>query len=294
MANAAPSSPTPPPPPSRRPLDAHERLIIALASCALAALAVAIFTLPAPGDAVSSAAPAVALTSRESLADSAARADSTRALLARERADSLLEDSLRVAAIARARADSMQAAARMKKAKVVAPSAAKPVAAKPSPAKVEPVKPTRSRVSECEARVIAEVWSDAFAPCSADASRGVALAQRRVAAMYLSGRGTARDEAQATHWFSEAANGGDVESMYQFAVSLEKGRGIKKDQAGALRWYTRAGDGGNAAAQYALGQAYEKGRLTADKNKGVALEWYRKAAAQLYGDAQNKVRELTK
>ena len=112
--------------------------------------------------------------------------------------------------------------------------------------------------------------------------------------MYLEGNGTGRSDQQATKWFTDAANNGDVESMYQFALSLERGRGIKKDQSAALRWYTRAGDGGHAAAQYALGQAYERGRLSAPKDKRQALEWYRKAAAQNYGDATTKVRDLSR
>ena len=48
------------------------------------------------------------------------------------------------------------------------------------------------------------------------------------------------------------------------------------------------------AAQYALGQAYERGRLSAPKDKRPALEWYRKAAEQNYGDAADKVRDLSR
>lgn len=293
MAPVVPSSSSPPPPPTRRVLDAHERLVVALVGVAVVALGVALFTLPAPGDQRVAAVPTIAVAMRDSAAERAAAADAARAndeRVAVMRADSLRTDSLRRIA----RADSIKAAKLKAKSTVVA-KVEKPAVA---PAKATPKPPatksTRARTSECEARVAAEVWSDAFAPCNDEAARGVTLAQRRVAVMYLNGRGVARDESQATHWFSEAANGGDVESMYQFAVSLEKGRGIKKDQSSALRWYTRAGDGGNAAAQYAVAQAYEKGRLGADKNRSQALEWYRKAAAQDYGDAHNKVRELTK
>ena len=58
--------------------------------------------------------------------------------------------------------------------------------------------------------------------------------------------------------------------------------------------YQSAADKGNAAAQYALGQVYEHGHLDLKKDKAQALTWYQKAAAQGFGDAAKKVRDLSK
>lgn len=157
-----------------------------------------------------------------------------------------------------------------------------------------PTKPIRRRESLCEQQVTAEAWNDAFASCTSEAQNGNVPAQRKLATMYLDGRGTGRDESRAARWFADAAAGGDEESMYQLAVSYERGRGIKKDRDAALRFYTQAADGGHAAAEYALGEAYERGRLGVAKNKGTALDWYRKAAAQNFRDAADKVRGLSR
>lgn len=294
VGSAAPSSSPPPPPPSRRALDAHEKVIIGVAAVSLVVIAVAILTLPAPDAMATRAAPMIA---DAAVPPTAPRPDSLR------RADS------RSDSVATAIASSPKAAVDEKPA-VTKPVAAKPVVvpalsrpkAPPPAAKKAVTPPTapgkataaRRRGSLCDEHVTAEAWNDAFEACTAEASQGRAIAQRRLAMLYLEGLGTGRNETFATKFFTDAANNGDVESMFQFAVSLERGRGIKKDQSAALRWYTRAGDGGHAAAQYALGQAYERGRLSASKDKRQALEWYRKAAEQHFGDAANKVRDLSR
>ncbi len=170
----------------------------------------------------------------------------------------------------------------------------KPTAKVVAKVATKPPTPVRGRVSLCEQYVTAEAWHDAFASCTDEAQNGNVPAQRRLAMMYLDGRGTGRDESRAARWFTDAATAGDVESMYQLAVSYERGRGIKKDRDAALRFYTQAADGGYAAAQYAVGEAYEHGRLGASRNKSTAIEWYRKAAAQNFRDAADKVRGLSR
>ena len=180
--------------------------------------------------------------------------------------------------------------------KAVAPKAAAPKTASgtlaPTTSKPRP-KAVTKRGSACEQFVTAASWDEAFPACATEARAGNALAGRRLATMYLEGHGTSRNEQDATQWYMQAADNGDVEAMYQYGVSLERGRGVKKDQSAALRWYTRAGDVGLAAAQYALGQAYEHGRLNAPKSRSLALDWYRKAAAQNFSDAASKVRDLS-
>ncbi|MEQ1691727.1 MAG: hypothetical protein ABMA00_10595 [Gemmatimonas sp.] len=283
-ASPAPPSQPPTPPPSRRVLDAHEKVIIGSAVVGLLLTAVAVLTLPAPDASESRVAPMVTVVQTPVLAP---RVDSTPTMSSPTTAKA---DSNTTLAVSKSKPP-------VAKVPAVKPPAVKP---KPIPVKVvtKPVaeKPAnaRRRGSLCEEHVTAQAWNDAFEACTAEASSGKPLAQRRLALMYLAGSGTGRSDQQATKWFTDAANNGDVESMYQFALSLERGRGIKKDQSAALRWYTRAGDGGHAAAQYALGQAYERGRLSAPKDKRQALDWYRKAEAQNYGDAATKVRELSR
>lgn len=295
-----PSSPANSPPPSRRAFAPHEKLVIGGVVVGLLLTATAILTLPAPGDGRSVDLPAVAAI------DTVAPVVPTASTRANEPAP------VSVAAVV----DTTPVASRASAATPAPPVAdkrgattppAKPTLTKstalvappttpPKKAAIKPVvkAPAKSREPSCAQLVAASSWNDAFLTCTAEAEKGVATAQRRLAELYVEGHGTGRNESAATKWYGDAANQGDVEAMFQFALSLEKGRGTKKDQSAALRWYTRAGDGGNAAAQYVLGQAYERGRLTAGKNKATALTWYRKAADQNFSDAANKVRELSR
>jgi TPR repeat protein len=268
-------------------------VIIGVTAASLVVITVALLTLPAPDALATRAAPMVADASSPAITP---------------RADSLMRVDSLASASAPTSTPPVKPTAIEKPAApkpVVVPALSRPKAPLPvkkavtppvTKAPAAPVKATaaRRRGSLCDEHVTAEAWNDAFEACTAEASQGRAIAQRRLANLYLEGLGTGRNETFATKFFTDAANNGDVESMYQFAVSLERGRGIKKDQSAALRWYTRAGDGGHAAAQYALGQAYERGRLSASKDKRQALEWYRKAAEQNFGDAANKVRDLSR
>ncbi|MEP6831804.1 MAG: hypothetical protein ABJB74_00360 [Gemmatimonas sp.] len=149
-------------------------------------------------------------------------------------------------------------------------------------------------VSQCEQSFTSHDWPAAFDACSNEAARGTRTAQRHLAVLYLDGHGTKRNEREAVRLFTDAANGGDTESMVQLANALERGRGTPKDEAGALRWYQKAGDSGMAAAQYAVGEAYERGHLGLKKDKLQAIAWYQKAAEHGFGDAARKVRDLSK
>ena len=49
---------------------------------------------------------------------------------------------------------------------------------------------------------------------------------------------------------------------------------------------------GNAASQFVLGDGYEKGHLGLAKDRGRALEWYQKAAAQGNLDAAGRLKKM--
>lgn len=312
MAAASPNPPqTPPPPPTRRPLDAHEKVIIGGAIAGALIIAVALFSLPAPDRDAGGATTLVSLAPSSAALPPAATGSMPEAgmiavppIAARTPASPKPAD-IKTATPPAKTADNTPkakpadkpsdkqktpepASATKVPPKTVAKSTAKTDAA-PAPTKV-----AKKRGSACEQFVTAESWDDAFPACTTEAGAGNPQAQRRLALLFLDGHGTSRSEQSATQWFSDAANNSDAEGMYQFAVSLERGRGIKKDKSSALRWYTRAGDARVAAAQYALGQAYERGRLDVRKDRALALEWYVKAAAQNFGDAAAKVRDLSR
>lgn len=299
MTNPTPTPQQPTlPPTQRRGLEGRERVILAVSVFGLIVAGIALLTLPPPDAKNDTAATMVAvLPTPAPLAPLATAAPSVRAPIAEPVPQSAPELKPQPA----------PSAAIEKPIPKPPPKSLPKAVEKSPPKKIEkpvakivekvanvPAKPVRRRESLCEQHVTAEAWHDAFASCTTEAQNGNTPAQRRLAMLYLDGRGTGRNEASAARWFTDAATAGDEESMYQLAVSYERGRGIKKDRDAALRFYTQAAEGGHAAAQYAVGEAYERGKLGVSKNKTTALEWYKKAAAQNFRDAADKVRGLSR
>jgi len=58
--------------------------------------------------------------------------------------------------------------------------------------------------------------------------------------MYATGRGVAKDEAQAAEWFRKAAEKGDRFAEYSLGHAYEQGKGVPKDLAEGLKWYRMA------------------------------------------------------
>lgn len=110
-------------------------------------------------------------------------------------------------------------------------------------------------------RVFAEPQADiAFQYALEAAQSGSAEAQFSVAEAFAQGRGTARDEAQAAHWYLLAAQQGLPRAQYAMGQLLEHGRARQPDLQQACSWYRLAAAQGMAAAQLALE------RLDADGN----------------------------
>ncbi|KAJ1569321.1 hypothetical protein HK405_006703 [Cladochytrium tenue] len=84
-------------------------------------------------------------------------------------------------------------------------------------------------------------------------------AQRRLAQMYLDGRGMAPDDDQAATHFRRAAEMGDAIAQLRIGMMLELGRGVPKDGWEAVKWYRPSADQGIADAQYAMGLVYLQG-----------------------------------
>ena len=82
------------------------------------------------------------------------------------------------------------------------------------------------------------------------AGLGVVRAQTALASLYLTGRGgVARDDDEAFRWFSEAAQRGDTEALYQLGKCHRNGFGVAADDHAALWCWTRAANDGHARAR---------------------------------------------
>lgn len=87
----------------------------------------------------------------------------------------------------------------------------------------------------------------------AAASRGDALAMRRLGMMSADGNGVARDARAAAGWLRSAAALGDAPAQLALAFAYADGSGIEKDPARSREWLERAARQGFVPAQASLG-----------------------------------------
>ena len=106
------------------------------------------------------------------------------------------------------------------------------------------------------------------------AAQHLPLARLMLGLAYATGRGTARDDRQATEWFEQAANDGLTLAQYALGMLYSNGRGIQQDWIKARLWLDLAVSGGYVGAaqplEYATSQLDEKGLTRA---RDLAREW---------------------
>ena len=120
------------------------------------------------------------------------------------------------------------------------------------------------------------------------AERGYRPAQNNLGAMYQSGLGVAKDDAQAVAWFREAAEQGYAPAQTSLGAMYRDGRGVTQDDSQAVSWYRKAAERGYAPAQNNLGVMYQSGLGVANDDT-QAVAWYRRAADQKIAEAQNNL-----
>jgi hypothetical protein len=127
--------------------------------------------------------------------------------------------------------------------------------------------------------------SERFASVEAAAKSGKVEEQTKLAAMYATGDGVARDPAKAVEWYRQAADKGDATAENNLAIFYEAGEFVPRDMAEAARLYRKAAEQGAAIAQYNLAVLCRIG-LGVPKDGEQAASWSKKAAMQGQGNAQ--------
>ena len=102
---------------------------------------------------------------------------------------------------------------------------------------------------------------------------------------YASGRGVAKDEAEAVKWWRKAAEQNYAQAQYNLGTSYCYGRGVAKDEAEGVKWHRKAAEQNFAEAQGAMGTSFLTGQGVA-KDEAEAVKWFRKAAEQNFAPAQ--------
>ena len=92
-------------------------------------------------------------------------------------------------------------------------------------------------------------WAESAAVLQADASEGVARAQRLLAKRYLRGRGVPKDEAIAFYWMQLAAQQHFAMAQCSLGELYENGTGIALDITLAYHWYRLAALQGDSTAK---------------------------------------------
>src|SRR5450755_4063929 len=84
------------------------------------------------------------------------------------------------------------------------------------------------------------------------ADQGNPLAQARLGVLYASGKGVARDYAEAMKWFGRAAAQGFAKGQAGLGLGFESGQGVVQNYSEAAKWYRMAAEQGFAPAQFSL------------------------------------------
>ena len=111
------------------------------------------------------------------------------------------------------------------------------------------------------------------------ADQGNAEAQDRLAVMYASGSGMAKDPVEAVKWYRKAAEHGVSGAQLNLGMCYEYGTGVASDPIEAAKWYREAATQGRVGGQICLGWCFVNG-FGVVKDVAEAAKWYRKAADQ--------------
>lgn len=115
------------------------------------------------------------------------------------------------------------------------------------------------------------------------AEQNHADAQVNLGYAYAYGKGVAKNEKQAAHWYQKSGCA-KRNAKAQFNL-YSLGEGVEKDDKQAVYWYQKAVTQNHVASQLNLGYAYAHGKGISTNNQQAA-EWYQKAAEQGNAKAQ--------
>ena len=106
-------------------------------------------------------------------------------------------------------------------------------------------------------------------------------ANNRLAQLYHSGKGVARDFNRAIEYYRRASDCGDGRAAFNIATFYLKGQGVACDYKEARRWLKLSADRGCADALYQIGCLYFNGNGVAQDYR-EAMTWYERAAEKRY------------
>ncbi|WP_349263973.1 CHAT domain-containing protein [Longimicrobium sp.] len=161
------------------------------------------------------------------------------------------------------------------------PAAYRPLAA----VSMEPESPSDAATALAQAKSFCHDGNhdSAVAYFKRAAGEGEPEAMSFLAIAYLSGEGAARDSVRGMRWLSEAAKKKrDPRGMNALAVVYENDQRMHARYYWARHWYTEAAELGDVEAMRNLARHYRAG-LGIEQSDSLALEWYRNAVEATIG-----------
>jgi TPR repeat protein len=144
------------------------------------------------------------------------------------------------------------------------------------------------------------------------AGQGSAFAQYEMAGRYMAGLGREKDEATALLWYRKAAEQNHPPALSSLGYLYDQGEIVPRDDAQAAYWYKRSLEhneqiirphdheeifwqrraaAGDPQAQTIIGWFYQSG-FGREQNDAKAVELYRKAAEQNFGEAERHLAHM--
>jgi len=121
------------------------------------------------------------------------------------------------------------------------------------------------------------------------AELGEIRAMLQLAWVYSRGAsGISRDHPESAKWYRKAAERGNPAAQHSLGALYRDGQGVPRDYEQAMLWFQRAAKQGNTSAQSDIGWLYKNG-WGVPRDYGEAMEWYRKAAERGNPSAQNRI-----
>lgn len=123
------------------------------------------------------------------------------------------------------------------------------------------------------------------------AKLGDPASQTLIAEMYDKGYGVPKNLAESTAWYALAAENGNLEAQFSFAVKLLEGKYVKPDVKKARSLMLMAAKGGHATAAFNVGQFIISQRPTSAGTK-QAMDFFMQAANGRVSDAYYTIAKI--
>ena len=123
-------------------------------------------------------------------------------------------------------------------------------------------------------------------------TNGYHWAQFSLGQCYEYGYGVGKDEKKIFKYYSLSAEQGTSVAMNNLAYCYSQGKGTDVNKTKAFEWYEKSANLGLCYAMNNVGSFYQHGLGGVTKDVNTAKQWYTKAAAQGYTDAQTALDKL--